>query len=252
MVNMINDNIVKLRVHITPIGFEIDRVVEPLIDLKADKVWLIIESEVETGDAAYYYQKVIKFLDQHNIAYDEKRCDIRELYEILNVYRGIIEVESGNQIFVNVSTGTKIHAIAGMMACMIFKENHIDISPYYVQPANYVLPKKGQQFTSGYKKSVLLPNYKIERPDPYLIEALKIIKSKKRMSKKELIDLCVDKELIQIEEGSKYPGSAKHSQLNKKIIEPLLNWKFITIEGKRKSGRITVTQDGENILKFLS
>lgn len=170
----------------------------------------------------------------------------------MNAYRGIIEAESRNQIFVNVSTGTKIHAIAGMMACMIFKENNIDISPYYVQPSDYVLPKKGQQFTSGYKNSILLPNYKIERPDPYLIEALKLIKTKKRISKKELIDLCVDRELIQIDESSKYPESAKHSQLNKKIIDPLIDWKFITIEGKRKSGRIIITSDGENILKFLS
>jgi len=68
-----------------------------------------------------------------------KTCDVinRDLFDILRAYREIIEEESQNQIYINVSTGTKIHSIAGMLVSMIFKEEKSDIYPYYVVPEDY-------------------------------------------------------------------------------------------------------------------
>jgi hypothetical protein len=43
--------------------------------------------------------------------------------------------EKGNHILVNVSVGSKIQAIASMMACMMFKDM-ATIKPYYVVPEN--------------------------------------------------------------------------------------------------------------------
>ena len=50
---------------------------------------------------------------------------------------------------------------------------------------------------------------------------------------------------------SDHTESAKHSQLNKKFLEPLSQRGLIEIQGKGKSARIKITGDGENILKFL-
>jgi len=36
------DSLTNLRVHIAPVGFEIDRIVIPAKNMKADKVWLLI------------------------------------------------------------------------------------------------------------------------------------------------------------------------------------------------------------------
>ena len=36
------NNIANLRVHIAPVGFEVDRVVIPAKNMRADKVWLLI------------------------------------------------------------------------------------------------------------------------------------------------------------------------------------------------------------------
>jgi hypothetical protein len=259
MINM-NEELVKLRVHIAPIGFEIDRVIQPLIHMKADQVWLIVEQNIESGDAAYFYQEIIKQLKKLKIPVKEKRCDIHSLYDILNAYRTIIEQEPNNLISVNVSTGTKVEAIAGMMACMIFKDYSLEISPYYVRPEKYEKPPEKQQYSSGYKGVVSLPNYKIEKPKEELIKALTIIELKKgQITKKSLIEECEREGLIKVEmkkskkeEGARNVAAAKHSQLNSRIVGPLLKWKFITIEGKGKSGKIRITQDGQNILRFLS
>ena len=244
--------LVKLRVHIAPVGFEVDRVVLPLTDLKADKVWLIVEPNIESGKASYHYNEIKRQLDSLGILFDEERCNIRDLFELLNIYRKIIVQEKGNQIYINVSTGTKIEAIAGTMASMIFRDDTIEITPYYAQPKNYeITPEKGQQFTSGYDGVIQLPNYRIERPRPRLIKTLRIIQDGQPIRKKDLIDCCVEEKLIEVDPRSKHPESAKHSQLSKNLIEPLLQWNLISVNERGKRGRICITQDGENILKFL-
>ena len=240
----------KLRVHIAPIGFEIDRVIEPLIKLKADKVWLIVDNTIETSDASVHYKKVKERVQELKIDFDERRCDIQSLFDLLNIYRMIIEEEEHHQIFINVSTGSKIEAIAGMMAAMIFNNETIDATPYYVVPENYeIKPKKGQQLTSGFKSIIQLPNYKIERPKEVLISALKIIQDNDSVSKKILIEKFTAMKLIVID--SEHTEAAKHSQLNKKYLEPLSQKGFIEIKGKGKAARIIITDDGNNILKFL-
>jgi hypothetical protein len=41
-----------LRVHVAPVGFEIDRIVLPAIKMRADRVWLITNNEphADKGD----------------------------------------------------------------------------------------------------------------------------------------------------------------------------------------------------------
>lgn len=251
--NMTEKPLVKLRVHIAPVGFEVDRVVLPLTDLKADKVWLIVEPDVESGKASYHYNEIKRQLSSLGIVSDEMRCDIHDLFILLNTYREIIAREKGNQIFINVSTGTKIEAIAGTMASMIFRDGTTEITPYYAQPKDYeITPEIGQQFTSGYAGVIQLPNYRIERPKPRLIKTLRIIQDGQPIRKKALIDCCVKEKLIEVDPNSKHPESAKHSQLSKNLIEPLLQWNLISVSERGKRSRISITQDGENILKFLA
>jgi ribosomal protein RSM22 (predicted rRNA methylase) len=115
------------RIHIAPVGFEVDRVVLPVLDMRADRVWLISEQNPELDQGRSYLEQVAERINEKNENCDIRirRCDFdnRDLYDVLKAYREIIQEEKENQIFINVSTGTKINAIAGMMACMIFKDS---------------------------------------------------------------------------------------------------------------------------------
>ena len=51
----------------------------------------------------------------------QSTADRTDLFDILRALRSIILKEKGNSILVNVSVGSKIQAIASMMACMMFK-----------------------------------------------------------------------------------------------------------------------------------
>jgi hypothetical protein len=245
------------RIHIAPVGFEKDRVVLPLQQMSADRIYLIIEKNQNEDKGLIYLENVQKYIKKLKL-----KCEVnlvhsnvieRDLFSALYVYRGIIEKEQGNQIYVNVSTGTKIHSIAGMMACMIFNSNDTKIIPYYVIPEDYNEPESHEPFARGCKNILPLPSYKIEKPEEKLVRALKIIdeidKSGEKISKFLLIEKFSEINLITVSDERTI--NAKYRSLERNFIEPLIDWKFIKIQGKGKRLEISITMEGKNILRFL-
>jgi len=253
------------RVHISPVGFEIDRVVLPLIELEADKVWLLTERNPKKDKGKPYFDEVVKEIShlERKCEMEIKYCDFnnRDLYDVLRAYREIIDVEKTNQIYVNVSTGTKIHSIAGMMACMIFKDLAYELKPYYSEPDKYAaLPDDMSPMSFGCKDIHTLPNYRMERPSEYLIEVLGVIEkccgpSNERITKTELKKALTEKGLLQLSNKAgkkiKHENIARFLALQRKCIDPLISWKFIEIVPPEKRGKILITREGRDMLKFL-
>jgi len=115
-VDTIMSNISKLRIHIAPVGFEIDRVVIPAIKERADKVWLLIHDMATEDKAGPYMEKIEKELKKNNIKYEVAKADRLDLFKIIKSVKEIILKEKVNDIYVNVASGSKIQAIACMMA----------------------------------------------------------------------------------------------------------------------------------------
>ena len=61
-------NTVRLRVHIAPVGFEIDRIIVPAINMRADKVWLIGHSNLSEDKARPFLEKIRKTLAKKKAA----------------------------------------------------------------------------------------------------------------------------------------------------------------------------------------
>lgn len=245
------------RVHIAPVGFEKDRVILPLQKMSAEKVYLIIEQKSESDKGRIYLdtiQQAIKKLKLH-CEVELRPSDVigRDLFSVLHSYREIIEAEAGNKIYVNVSTGTKIHSIAGMMACMIFSSEKTKLTPYYVVPEDYNEPEDHSPFASGCKDIFALPSYKIAKPEEKIVKALKIINDLgsegKKISKILLIEKFLTAGLLQVAEETTI--NAKYRSLERNFIEPLIEWNFIKTTGKGKRLEIEIKSEGKNILKFL-
>jgi hypothetical protein len=253
------------RVHIAPIGFEIDRVVMPVIEMEADKVWLMAERDPARDQGRFYLEQVESEIHHQNehCEIEIKRCDFdsRDLYDVLRAFREIVEQERGNHIFVNVSTGTKIHAIAGMMACMIFKDLAAALIPYYAKPNTYLsLPEEGTQMSTGCRVIHKLPNYRIERPSEDLIRILTVINEccadeSPNVTKHELIRKLKDRDLLTLSADAgrtiRNEKVAYYLALQRKCIEPLRKWNFIEIKPPTRRGKIHITQEGKDMLKFL-
>ena len=252
-----------LRIHVAPVGFEVDRIVLPAINMKADRVWLIVHNKAHEDKGDRFVRTIQSKLKDARIDCLLAQADRIDLFDILRTLRIIFLREKGNSISVNVSVGSKIQAIASMMACMMFKDLAM-IKPYYVVPERYnssLLKQEDKQETEGVKDVIGLPEYKIEIPSERLIRCLDIIDARagSKITKRELKDLAIEHNLIHIDDkkissgGSKgYTDQAGYMALNKNLIEPLLDWRFITESKVGSHHVISLTSDGKHALKFLN
>lgn len=247
-----------LRVHIAPVGFEVDRIVMPAQKMRADRVWLLNHNQPEEDKGNPFIPQIEKKLKESKIECKKAQADRTDLFDILRVFHQIILEEQPNSILVNVSVGSKIQAIASMMACMMFKDI-VAIKPYYVVPEKYAIIPQHRQETEGMKKIVALPDYKIEIPSNKLVKSLEIINSHDggRVSKKKLKDIAIENKLIHVRSKDDSRGEEEYSEqagfmaLNKTLIEPLRSWRFITVEKVGSHHVVSLTNEGRDALRFL-
>ena len=164
----------KLRVHIAPVGFEVDRIVIPAVRMRADKVWLIVHDNPAEDKAHKYRLKIERDLAKKGIKTGIAHANRLMRFPIIKAVKEIIIKERKNDIYVNVATGSKSHAIGCMMACMIFDDRK-NIHPFYAQADKYPEYDGMAQQTYGVKEIHKLPTYRIGTPKPELLKAMEII-----------------------------------------------------------------------------
>jgi len=174
------------------------------------------------------------------------------LFKAIKSIKDIIEQEKNNYIYVNVASGSKIQAIACMMACMVLKECE-NLQPFYAEPEKYAA-FEGKQQSFGLKDTIPLPTYEIQTPKPKLLEALKIISEQKnqKITKKEMAQIAEEQEIITVNAEESNHSQARFASLDKNIIAPLeKDWKFIEIEKIGRNRWIKITEEGKNAAEFL-
>jgi hypothetical protein len=240
------------RVHIAPLGFEIDRIVLPLKETKADKLWLLVHEKTAEDKSGPYLEKIKKECKKLAVQLEISYADRLSIFKVIKAVKAIISQEQNNYIYVNVASGSKIQAIACMMACMILKECK-NVQPFYAAPEKYAA-FEGKQQSFGIKETFPLPIYEIQTPKPKLLQALKIIHQSKnqKITKKEMAEIAEEQELITITSEEKNHSQARFVSLDKNIIQPLLEeWNFIEIEKIGRNRWIKITEEGKNAAEFL-
>ena len=251
-VDTIMSKLATFRVHIAPLGFEIDRIIEPVKQTKSDRLWLLIHEKTAEDKSAPYLEKIKKECKKLKVELKIAYADRLSLFKVIKTIKEIIEEENGNYIYVNVASGSKIQAIACMMACMILKECD-GLKPFYAEPESYAA-FEGKQQSFGVKDTIPLPTYEIQTPKPKLLEALKIISEQKngKITKKEMAKIADEKQIITIKAEKENYSQARFASLDKNIISPLENeWKFIEIEKIGRNRWIKITEEGRNAAEFL-
>ena len=240
------------RVHIAPLGFEIDRIVIPLKETKADKLWLLVHEKTAEDKSGPYLEKIKKECKKLGVELRISYADRLSIFKAIKAVKEIISKEESNYIYVNVASGSKIQAIACMMACMILKECK-NIKPFYAQPEKYAA-FEGKQQSFGIKDTIPLPIYEIQTPKPKLLQALKIVHQAKnqKITKKEMAEIAEEQKIIIINSEEKNHSQARFASLDKNIIQPLLEeWNFIEIEKIGRNRWIKITEEGQNAAEFL-
>ena len=241
----------KLRVHIAPVGFEIDRVVIPAIQMKADKVYLLRHDNYSEDKSGPYIDKIAKKLAKKNISTEIINVNRFRLFGIIRVVKEIIIKERDNDIYLNIASGSKIHAVGCMMAAML-KDDRTNIHPYYAQAEKYPTYSGKEQQTFGVEEIHDLPTYQIRTPPPKLLDALSIIKAEDRITKKRLAEIADEHDLINVGAREENFQQARFASLDKNIIHPLEHdWGFIKVEKVGRNRIITLTKEGRYAAEFL-
>ena len=242
-------SLTNLRIHIAPVGYEIDRIVLPAKKMRADKVFLLVHENPNEDKATKFYDIIDKKLQKLDIETEKVYHNRLDLFQIIKSVKELIQSQSNDSVYVNLASGSKIQSVACMMACQMFNDNS-NVSPYYVEAKEYT-GFSGEAISKGIKEIQAVPSYEIKKPEPKLIQALKIIKENNgKLSKKEMARICLDKKLITIHAENE--SQATYASLDQNIISPLeKKWGFIEVEKIGRTRWIKITDDGSNASEFL-
>jgi Family of unknown function (DUF6293) len=237
------------RIHIAPVGFEVERVTHPILSERADRVYLLTRA----GDdaAAPFVDEVVRRLRAAPFPIDLRiqRTEIWNVFAALELLRQIFESERRVDrrapnvvpIRVNVSTGTKITAIAGTLACMLWRGE-----PYYVQLSKAWY--SGLQPRVGPVNDVVravepVSVYELRAPGPELVEVLEALARRGGTLRKR--DLIRELRLERPEGGGRSPSpQAQHSRLRTRLLPLETRWGFVASDPGGARGRVRLTDQG--------
>ena len=238
------------RIHIAPVGFEVERVTDPILSERADRAYLLTRS----GDdaAAPFLEEVVRRLAAAPYPIDVRveRTEIWNVFGALALYRRIFEAERRSDrrdpgvvpIRVNVSTGTKITAIAGTLACMLWRGE-----AYYVQLARAWysgLTPRLRPVNDVVRGIDPVSVYELRAPGPDLVEVLEALARRGgSLRKRELIrELGLDR--LTRADGRAASPQAQHSRLRTRLVPLEHRWGFVQSDAGGARGRVRLTDQG--------
>lgn len=249
------------RIHIAFQGLEVERISDPILKIRADRAYLFIFKDEKTEKFMQQYHLIGAILKKSNIEVVQKGIDLHDYIDVIQNISQVIKKEReanlDSEIFINISVGTKITAIAAMDACRFW-----DCVAYYVVPEYYISEKEVTKDTvalsSGKMEIFEPPKFKLNKPSSKLLEALKIIGEKPGgIHKKEFRKRLLNKNMLKILKTYDNPKdpkklSAEYMAMNQQFIIPLRDtWNYIVISDAKRNQKLTLTEIGEEALKIF-
>lgn len=257
------------RVHIAPMGVEDDRITESALEYKAERV-ILMEYIPPTSEMTNIKEEITKRFDENGVEYEFRTVGgFEDLFEGTAEFIRIIEEHCTDELWVNISSGNKISAVAGMIACATTEV----ATPYYVTAeggdSNDPMHTHSEP-AIGVQEVQEVPPYPMDRPSDDELLLMNLIDKadislrdteRPFLIKKGLIEngrsagvefLFAEDEGIDSRgktETHEYDiGRADHNRLRRNFIDPFTRKGFIEVHDERQSDRVMLTQRGQNLL----
>lgn len=232
-------------IHIAPLGYERDRIIEPIRKHNADVVYLL--EDTIHGGRTCYHDEMIETLRDDGVSVAVETADLQDLYDVMGVVTTITADHADDIVRVNVSSGPKLADIGCAIACMA-----TEATPYYVQPEQQVHPLDEQPLTEGMADDEKLPSYPIEAISSDQVAVLDYLEETNTdtytAKKKDLIEFAEDAALEFLTEANPANDKAKFALLNANIIDPLQADDYIDVNPVGRQKQIELTDTGQNVL----
>lgn len=228
------------RVHVAPLYREHDRVVEPAVQGRADRIHLL-EHDRPDRLKPDYYADVRSDLADAGVRVERHELDLYDVYDVLSVVTTIAYHHADDDVRVNVATGNELTAVGTTIACMA-----TGATAYFVHPEEYTTDE--QPFGHGVETVQRLPTYPIDGPTEEQVAVLGYLEENRKVNKKELIRFGEAESLPFIENSRASTDKSKFRVLDSKILDPLLDDGYVEIEPVGRQKRIHLTEAGQNVL----
>ena len=244
------------RVHVVPLGYEYDRILEPITRMRADLVYLLVDD----GWDATYHEELLRELESVVRTVETRRCDLADVYAVLGTVTTLAAKHTGDDVRVNVSGGGTIAAIGATIACM---DVDTDATAYYVEPEEYAHAGSNAPSSSGTAETSQLPTYPIASPSAEQVAIMEFLAEPSAWEefddrrttppkKKDLIEYARDEGLAFM--AGRAPPEAHPSGedkgafrvLDTRILDPLEDDGYVTVEQRGRRYAIELTAQGEN------
>ena len=262
------------RVHVVPLGYERDRIVEPLRRTGADLVYLLVDDRhrtaAETGEAdfsadfasaatepadwsdATEYQREVRAVIAEFAAVRGLPVRISDFYDVMGVVTTVAAHHSageddGDRVFVNISTGPRIAAVGAAVACM-----SVGIRPYSVEPEEHVHDVESAPLTSGMTGVDNLPIYPIDAPSRDQIAVLRYLREKAEKNhtadKRTIIKYFEANGGLDCLQGTDEKSwNAKYNRLDNRVLKEMIEKGYVEIDPVGRSHNVHITQSGRNV-----
>lgn len=236
------------RVHIVPLGYEYERVTVPAIRMRADRVYLIYHEGDNPDERPEYYEDIHEDLRAAGIEVDDQNiCNIFDLYDTLRTVAELIQANREHDVYVNLASGGKVTAIAGMIACMVTS----GAEPIYVGASDY-----GQDKEVPVAKNVTsisrLPTYPIQAPSRDPLRLLRYIANEGPVTKQECIEFAVDAEIDPLAEHENDDTRGLYRLLDSHLLNSLREDGYVETYKKGRNKYVDATEEGQNTLEAFA
>ncbi len=231
------------RYHVAVLDFRADRIIVPVKEMKADKLFLLRYQDEKHTKAKNALEEIKNQLKDTFVELEEVGCDIFEATDIIKKVHQIMFKEPENHWFFNISSGNGLSANALSIAAMLHKDKIHSTKLYYYHYDHEANKVKEQAMVD-------LPIFKIRTPSEKEIQILKLIGTRTDgITKKQLLELT--------EETYKSKTPTEQSRLlmnlTRQVTDKLLyDWKMITITGRGKNSQITLTEEGKHFIRYAN
>ncbi|WP_136687474.1 HFX_2341 family transcriptional regulator domain-containing protein [Halorhabdus amylolytica] len=236
------------RIHIVPLGYEYERVTVPAIRMRADRVYLIYHEGDDPDERPGYYEKIHDDLRTAGIdVNDNNVCNIFDMYDTLRTVAELIQGNREHEVYVNLASGGKVTAIAGMIACMVTG----GAEPIYVSAAEY-----GQDKEVPVAKNVTsisrLPTYPIQAPSRDPLRLLQYIINEGPVTKQECIEFAVAAGIDPLAEHENDDIRGLYRLLDSHLLNSLREDEYVETYKKGRNKYVKATEEGQNTLEAFA
>lgn len=238
------------RVQIAPLGYERERVTEPIYQFNADKVVLIRQDSNSDHETEYQRNLIAELEDNDRIELEIRECDFFDLESSLRALTSAIRDHDDHDVYVNASTGSKITAIAAVVACQ-----NLDATPFYVRPEfrndDGQLEPPEDPLVSEVGEITDIPVFSLEKPSTNQLQILSYLAEKDGATKKELIEFGQSQEFDFIAASETTSEEGLYRLLETHIIDPLQSESFISVKKDGRTKRVYLADRGKEALQVF-